>query len=70
MIVVHLLIFLRLADQAGYLDQDYIDTTKKLWKRMHEVIPFSSNHNIHKISCGLCFWDLKNIWIKGSEAQK
>ena len=41
-------------------------------------ILFSSNHNIHKSSCGLCFWDsdplienfYKNISIKGSEAQK
>ena len=41
-------------------------------------IHFSSNPNIHKSSCGLCFWasDLlidrfyKNLSIKGSEAQK
>ena len=39
---------------------------------------FSSNHNIHKSSCGLCFWASdplidgfqKNLSIKGSEAQK
>ena len=59
MIVVHLLIFLRLADQAGYLYQDYIDTTKKIVETNARGIPFSSNHNIHKSSCGLCFWDLK-----------
>ena len=39
---------------------------------------FLSNHNIHKSSCGLCFWALdplidrfyKNLSIKGSGAQK
>ena len=39
---------------------------------------FSSNHSIHKSSCGLCFWAsdplidgfLLNISIKESEAQK
>ena len=39
---------------------------------------FSSNHNIHKSSCGLCFWALDplidrfyyNLSIIGSEAQK
>ena len=41
-------------------------------------ILFSSNHNIHKSSHGLCFWAsdplidkfYKNLSIKGSEAQK
>ena len=41
-------------------------------------ILFSSNHNIHKSLCGLCFWSLdplidrfyKKILIKGAEAQK
>ena len=41
-------------------------------------ILFSSNHNIHKSSSGLCFWasdplidkSYKNLSIKGSEAQK
>ena len=41
-------------------------------------ILFPSNHNIHKSSCGLCFWAsdpfidrfYKNLSIKGSEAQK
>ena len=39
---------------------------------------FSSNHNIHKSSCGFCFWAsdplidrfYHNLSIKGSEAQK
>ena len=39
---------------------------------------FSSNHNVHKSSCDLGFWAsdpligifLKNLLIKGSEAQK
>ena len=39
---------------------------------------FSSNHNIHKSSCGLCFWASDplinrfywNLSIQGSEAQK
>ena len=39
---------------------------------------FSSNHNIHKISCGLCFWTLdpfinrlySNLSIKGFGALK
>ena len=41
-------------------------------------ILFSSNHNIHKSLCGLCFWASDplivrfyyNLSIKGSEAQK
>ena len=41
-------------------------------------ILFSSNHNIHKSSCGLCFWAsdplidrfYQNLSIKGSEAKK
>ena len=41
-------------------------------------ILFSSNHNIHKSSCGLCFWAsdtlinwfYKKLLLKGSEAQK
>ena len=41
-------------------------------------ILFSSNHNIHKSSCGLCFWAsdqlidkfYNNLSIKGSEAQR
>ena len=41
-------------------------------------ILFSSNHNIHKSSCDLCFWAsdplidrfYKNLSIKGSEVQK
>ena len=41
-------------------------------------ILFSSNHNIHKSSYGLCFWASdplierfqQNLSIKGSEAQK
>ena len=41
-------------------------------------ILFSSNHNIHKNSCNLCFWAsdplidrfYQNLSIKGSEAQK
>ena len=41
------------------------------------IIGFSSNHNIHKRSHGLCFWAsdplidkfYKNLSIKGSEAQ-
>ena len=41
-------------------------------------ILFSSNHNIHKSSCGLCFWASDplidrfylNLSIKGSEAKK
>ena len=43
-------------------------------------ILFSSNHNIHKSSCGVCFWASDpdplidrfyyNLWIKGSKAQK
>ena len=42
------------------------------------VILFSSNHNIHKSLCGLCFWASDplidrfyyNLSIKGSEVQK
>ena len=41
-------------------------------------ILFSSNHNIHKSLCGLCFWPSDpligkfyyNLSIKGTEAQK
>ena len=41
-------------------------------------ILFTSNHNVHKSLCGLCFWTsdpsfdgfYQNLSIKGSEAQK
>ena len=44
-----------------------------------DIVPiFSSNHNVHKSSSGLCFWApdplidsfYKNLWIKGSGAKK
>ena len=47
MIVVHLLIFLRLADQVAYLDQDYIDTTKKIVETnalFHQITTFIKVH--------------------------
>ena len=43
-----------------------------------DIFTFLSNHNIHKRSCGICFWasdplidrSYKNLSIKGFEAQK
>ena len=56
--------------------QSFLESEKvQNWK---VDIFFPSNHNIHKSSCGLCFWAsdplinrfYKNLSIKGSETQK
>ena len=53
-------------------------TTMYKHRRNTLDVLFSSNRNIHKSSCGLCFWAsdplihrfYENLSIKGSEAQK
>ena len=55
----------------------YLRQLKKVWSHAYRDT-FSSNHNVHKSSCGLYFWapDLwiyrfaYNLLIKGSKAQK
>ena len=58
----------------------WIKIVMNWWCSTYAVLDilFSSNHNIHKSSCGLCFWASDtlidifylNLSIKGSEAQK
>ena len=55
----------------------YLRQLKKVWSHAYRDT-FSSDHNVHKSSCGLYFWApdplidrfVYNLLIKGSRAQK